>query len=194
MNIAIVDDDSHFSDEVEEIVLSYHHYETYKFKTSKDFLQSEELFDLIFVGIDTPDTAEISLSDQLRNRNTPVIFVSNHDDHKDHLKKELYGYLKHVKCEEIGSIPFNEITYITKEHKVLEVHSNDGAIHHVKETKHLNDSLGDRFVKINHTTVISKDYLESVKESSAYVNGEELHIGHHHLKELQKLAKKKALS
>lgn len=186
MNIAIIDQDESFCNEVEGAVLSNGHYSTYKFHSSQDFLGCEQTFDMILLDIESPDTAEISLSDQLRERNTPIVYLSKEHDH---LKKTLSGYLKHLKTDEIENVPFTNITYIERNHKDLVVHLSDGENTEIKDGKHYLHDLDDRFIKINHTTYISLDFLESVKDNEAIVHGETLHIGHHHVKELHEIAK-----
>lgn len=189
MNIAIIDQDESFCDEVEGAVLSYGHYATYKFHSTQDFLGCQEVFDMILLDIESQNTAEISLSDHLRKRNTPIVYLSKEDDH---LKKVLYGYLKHLKADEIDDVPFTNITYIERNHKDLVIHLKDGHDKDIKNGKHYLHDLDDRFIKINHTTYISLDFLESVQENEAVVHGETLHIGHHHVKELHEIMKEAA--
>ncbi|MCF0105463.1 MAG: response regulator [Holdemanella sp.] len=91
MKIAVIDNDMFYLKKIEQCLHTNENFELTLFSSPKEY---KGMYDLLLLDIDLDDMNGIELCKKSLSKNTPVIFVTNHENYyKDAYFYNVYGYI-----------------------------------------------------------------------------------------------------
>lgn len=203
MKIAIVDDDSIFTDEVKDIIverinkIGINVFSISTFSSPEQLLVDVHSFDLLIIDVEINQYNGISICDQIRKSNTDIIimFISSYTTYVFNsftvspfsyiLKKDLNNkgiseidrclqfYMNKNKIIKISSFVQRDIKVISKISDKCVFYYNDKQFEARMNLKDILMDLSPFFVQINKSDIINLNFVSDIHKDEITLNSEE---------------------
>ena len=194
LTIAVCDDDFYFANKFEKILLILIGDKSSRidvFTNPQNLLDSEVIYDFVFLDIDMPQINGIEVAKQYRSDETSVVFVSNKESYvfdaynstdafgfirKSHLKDDLEcvfdrlyknvdrkAVLKLKSGSNIIKIKYSDIIYLEKLVNNVVIHTIDGDYTERNSLASIEaDFLGHGFVRTHVGYIVNLGYIKTI--------------------------------
>ena len=200
MQIAICDDEGVFRQELHKVLLNFKrnkriYIDIYEFENGEDLLQSEVVFDMVFLDYQMPEMDGMEVARKLRNKNSicSIIFITAYPEFilesfevqpfrfmikpldTDKINDALENYIKQQKLlyplliienGEQKAINAQDIIYLEGDGKYCYVRTTEETIHSSKTLSQAYSLLPQHcFYRIHKSYVINMYFIASVKNN-----------------------------
>lgn len=205
VRIALCDDDSYFLRRFQRTLWQVFQNKAERidcFTNSKDLLNSEIEYDLLFLDIDMPEISGIDIAKNYKNREAIVVFVTNRESlvfeaynstdsfgfiRKSHIKEDFYAIIKRLNknksaiatltiknAGKIVKVKYSEIIYIEKLVNNVIIHTVKGVYSERNTISALEKLLSDYgFVRCHIGYIVNLDYIILIDSTEIILNNSE---------------------
>lgn len=205
VRIALCDDDSYFLRRFQRTLWQVFQNKAERidcFTNSKDLLNSETEYDLLFLDIDMPEISGIDIANNYKNREAIVVFVTNRESlvfeaynstdsfgfiRKSHIKEDFYAIIKRLNknksaistltiknAGKIVKVKYSEIIYIEKLVNNVIIHTVKGVYSERNTISALEKLLSDYgFVRCHIGYIVNLDYIILIDSTEIILNNSE---------------------